>query len=180
MQFGKRVLPHLRLDGNWKSRIVSALRREQDPCIDDSKVERLQRALDNLRKQHLWGDLSDEKYLHDRQGLERQLKALASSTASIHIPNLKRAAQLLEDLSSLWDHPGVTNHQREALIRETFVRILIGGRELMAIEPKPLYAPLFATLVTSSKVGYHRPDSSRPDQPSETLQLLLMELPQVE
>jgi hypothetical protein len=95
--------------------------------------------------------------------LERDLKVLTRSQVPVQLPNPERAAQLLGDLPALWVHPGVTDVQREALIQETFASILIDGKELMTIEPKPNYAPLFATLASAPKVGYRRLDSARPD-----------------
>ena len=95
--------------------------------------------------------------------LERELKGLTRSQLPVQLPNLERAAQLLGDLPSLWCHPGVTDVQRESLIQEAFLSILINGNEIMSIEPKPNYAPLFATLANAPKVGYRRLDSARPD-----------------
>ena len=75
--------------------------------------ERLQRALENLRKQHKWGDISDEEY----------------------------------------------RTERESLVRQVFQRITIDGKDFVDIEPKPEYAPLFATMMTGQKVGYQEFDS---------------------
>jgi hypothetical protein len=162
-QFNSRVLTYLQLGARWKTRIVGALRRDQGKTEDAARVQRIQRALENLRKQHRWGDISDAEYHKEKESMQRELKALGRSQAPVQLPNLERAAQLLGDLPALWVHPGVTELQREALIQETFVSILISGKELMTIEPKPNYAPLFATLASAPKVGYRRLDSARPD-----------------
>jgi hypothetical protein len=50
-----------------------------------------------------------------------------------------------------------------------FQRITIDGKDFVDIEPKPEYAPLFATMVTGQKVGYRETDSS----PSPDTLLLL-------
>ena len=44
--------------------------------VDDWTAERarVERALENLRKQHLSGDLTDDEYRAERQSLQRQLK----------------------------------------------------------------------------------------------------------
>ena len=81
--------------------------------------------------------------------------AKAGSPASdAAAPNLERAAQLLEDLTALWLHPGVTHKQRESLVREVFRRITIDGKEFVSIEPQAAYVPLFATMVADQKLGY--------------------------
>lgn len=70
------------------------------------------------------------------------------ASASVRLPNLERGAQLLADLPALWSHPGVTDEQREALVREMFEQVRLRGSDLVAIEPKPEYQPLFAYIVT--------------------------------
>lgn len=162
-QFGDRVLPYLRPGEDWRPRITAALARGRTSALDGGKVQRLKQALENLRKQHLWGHLPDEDYLRERLTLERELKALEGPSQVVHLPNLERAAQLLSDLPALWTHPGVTDQQREALVKETFNRITIEGDTLVSIEPRPSYVPLFATLVTGEGVGYRKVNSARPD-----------------
>ena len=131
--------------------------------------ERLQRALENLRKQHKWGDISDEEYRSERNVLVRQLKLLDDAVKPRQLPNLERAAEFLQNLPGLWLHPGVTHEDREALVKQVFQRITIDGKDFVDIEPKPEYAPLFATMVTGQKVGYRETDSS----PSPDTLLLL-------
>jgi hypothetical protein len=46
--------------------------------------------LENLRKQHLWGDISDDEYRRDRTALERQLKAISPPPEPVNLPNLDR------------------------------------------------------------------------------------------
>ena len=60
------------------------------------------------------------------------------------IPNLDRAAELLQDLPALWEHPGVTQEQRRDLAREVFDEVRIREGKLVAVKPRPDYAPLFA------------------------------------
>ena len=124
----------------------------------------MQRALEQLRKQNLWGDLSDQDYLKEREGLRRQLQALKSTVPSVQIPNIDRAAELLNNLPALWKHPGVEDSQRQQLLLETFEEIRLRGKELVAIRPKPQYAPHFAYLTlwqrgcpTTGKVHSPRP-----------------------
>ena len=106
------------------------------------------------------GDISDDEYRRERGIIMRQLKVHTSTTVMhTHLPNLERAANFLEDLPALWQHPGVTHEEREALVRQVFLRITIAGKEFVDIEPKPEYAPLFATMVTTQKVGYQESDS---------------------
>ncbi len=129
-QFQEGVLPHIALDQEWEAAVVRALRQETEiPDFDGDKI-RLKRALANLRKQHLWGDITDEEYREERRPVDRQLDALAKATLPIHLPNLKRAAEFLADFPALWTHPGITDHQREEFIQRVFDQVRLRGREL--------------------------------------------------
>ena len=55
---------------------------------------------------------------------------------------------------------GEMDGEREALVKQVFQRITIDGKDFVDIEPKPEYAPLFATMVTGQKVGYRETDSA--------------------
>ena len=54
----------------------------------------------------------------------------------------------------------MTHEEQEALVNQVFQRITIDGKDFVDIEPKPEYAPLFATMVTGQKVGYRETDSA--------------------
>jgi hypothetical protein len=130
------------------------------------QAERLRKALENLRKQHLWGDISDIDYKRERAELERQLKAVTPDATPIELPNLERAAKLLNELPALWQHPGVDNKQRESVIQEVFTKINMDGGSQVSIEPKPDYAPLFADIVLQNSLGYRDLKSTPPIAPN--------------
>ena len=168
-EFAERVLAYVKLDKGWKTRVAAALRDNggtNENKANQNQSERLSKVMENLRKQHLWGDISDIDYKRDRAELERQLKILALDTTPIEMPNMERAAQLLNEMPALWQHPGVTNKQREALVQEVFNKICIDGDSLVSVEPKPEYSPLFAEMMTHHLDGYRESDS--PPPPPET------------
>ncbi len=98
----------------------------------------------NLRKQHLWGVITDEEFRREYVSLERQKKPLEAARAPVITPNLDKSAHLLSDLPMLWQHPGVTAEQRRDLAREVFEEIRLREGKLAAVKPRPNYAPLFA------------------------------------
>ena len=65
-QMAQRVMPYMTLDSTWKSRILAVLGAEEPEKQDQGQRDRLERALENLRKQHKWGDLSDVEYRRER------------------------------------------------------------------------------------------------------------------
>ena len=78
---------------------------EPDHSLD---VRRIDSAVTNLRKQHLWDVISDDDFKAEYQALQRQRRALEPKLSQRSTPNLDRAAELLRDLPALWEHPGVT------------------------------------------------------------------------
>jgi len=60
------------------------------------------------------------------------------------MPNLDRASRLLQDLPALWNHPGVTAALQRGLAREVFQEVRLREGRLVAVRPRPRYAPLFA------------------------------------
>ncbi len=147
-QFQEGVLPYITLNQQWQENILNYLRHGTEVSSHEQEKVRLERALLNLRKQHLWGDITDAEYRQDKNELERQLNAIAPAIKHAQLPNLERAAYLLTELPALWEHPGVSDKQRETLIREMFQEVRIRGHHLVAIKPKPEYQPLFAYIVT--------------------------------
>jgi hypothetical protein len=148
--------------------ILAAMRQKEKPPVDEPWIQKIERALENLRKQHMWGDLTDDEYRQERIALERQIKLVSPPPQPRHLPNLERAAELLKSLPALWSHSGVKDEQRESLVREVFVQITIDGDKLVSVEPKVNYAPLFATLAKA--YGYC--ESKSPSSPRLVEQLV--------
>lgn len=145
-QFASGVLAFLNIGEDFQDKVIQAVARQQGRPSAEDQVQRLERALGQIRKQNQWGDLSDEDYLKERDSLRRQLQALKSGSQPIQTPNLKRAAELLNELPALWQHPGVQDSQRQALLQEVFDEVQINGRDIVAVRPKPQYLPHFAYL----------------------------------
>ena len=117
----------------------------EDPEPDHrSEVKALEAALCNLRKQHLWGAVDDDRFKAEFRTLERQRRALEPRDFPDSTPNLDRAAALLQDLPALWQHPGVTQEQRRELAREVFEEVRLREGRLVGVQPRKQYAPLFA------------------------------------
>jgi len=68
-----------------------------------------------------------------------QTGALTYRISAVMLP----VGSLLRDIPALWEHPGVTPEQRRDLAREVFEEIRIRDGNLVAVKPRPQYAPLF-------------------------------------
>ena len=134
----------------------------------------MERALVSLRKQHLWGHLTDEEYRAERLSLQRQLKAFTPPPAPFRLPNLERAATLLNDLPAMWVHPATNDRQRESLVQEL---LDVSGTSLVGVEPRPVYQPLFGYIMAGR--GRNRPlGSTSRNFPAPTCGVLLRDFPQ--
>ena len=114
---------------------------EPDTGLD---IRRIDAAIANLRKQHVWDVISDQEFKAEYQVLQRQRRALEPKPTAASTPNLDRAAELLQNLPALWKHPGVTQDQRRELALGVFDEIRIRDGKLVAVKPQPEYLPLFA------------------------------------
>jgi len=73
--------------------------RTKTPRPDHSlDVKRIEAALANLRKQHLWGAIDDGTFKAEHRVLQRQVKSIQPSSPQLMMPNLDRASRLLQDL----------------------------------------------------------------------------------
>ncbi len=123
---------------------MRALAKDGPQPAHGLEIGRIDGALANLRKQHLWGAVTDDEFQTEYQSLKRQRSALEPRPSSPGIPDLERAAELLRDLPELWQHAGVPPEQCRDLVREVFEEIRLRKGELSAVQPRPQYAPLFA------------------------------------
>ena len=139
-EFAERVLPYLTLDDGWRTAVLQALSQEGPKPDRNIELKRVESALANLRKQHLWGAIPDEEFKREFQALEGQRKTLASNPTRDVTPNLERAAEQLRNLPALWHHPGVALEQRRDLAREVFEELRLKEGELVAVRPRPDYA----------------------------------------
>lgn len=143
-EFSERVLSHIRLDYGWESAISNAVANE-GPVPDHSlEIRRIEEAKVNLRKQHKWGAITDADFKSEFQELTEQLGTLVRPVSASPTPDLEKAAKLLTDMPSLWQHPGVTADERRELARTVFQEIRLSEGQLVSIRPRPEYAPLFA------------------------------------
>ncbi len=137
----------------------------------------MERALVSLRKQHLWGHLTDEEYRAERQSLRRQLKAFTPPPAPVRLPNLERAATLLNDLRAMWVHPATNDRQRESLVQELLERATVSGTSLVGVEPRPVYQSLFGYIMAGR--GRNRPlGSTSRNFPTPMCGVLVRDFPQ--
>ena len=149
----EKVLAYIELDDGWRNAIRRALMNEESEHDHSVEIKRIDAALANLRKQHLWSLISDDDLRMEHEALNRQKRALESQRVPVAMPNLDHAAELLKDLPALWQHPGVKPEQQREMAREVFEEVRLRDGEMVAVKPRPQYAPLFAYSFMTSAVA---------------------------
>ncbi len=152
-EFAERVIGCIKLDEGWHSAVLRAMSKEGPEPDNTQEIKRIDVALANLRKQHLWGVIGDAEFKAEHQALELQKRGLEPKSSMRSTPDLDRAAELLRDLPALWEHPGVTPEQRRDLTREVFDEVRLREGKLVAVKPRAEYVPLFAYSVWKETGG---------------------------
>ena len=83
----------------------------------------------------------------------------SSSSLFVAIPTIWINTRRLCLMNMFLHNIGEMDGEREALVKQVFQRITIDGKDFVDIEPKPEYAPLFATMLPAQKVGYQELES---------------------
>jgi DNA invertase Pin-like site-specific DNA recombinase len=146
-QFSERVLPYMVIDQDTKENVKQLLKQESNPTSNHGERQKIERALNNLRKQHLWGDITDEEYKRDKQDLNRQLSTAIGVGQLDCEYDFDRIDLTLSNLRTIWNHPGVNDEQRESLVKEIFREIRLRGSVMVSVEPKPEYKPIFVNAI---------------------------------
>jgi hypothetical protein len=108
------------------------------PDLTDAQRRRLRTRLENLRKQHEWGDLSDAEYRASRDEVERQL---------ILLPDLSKIVDFdarRDVLVSMAENvERATPSQRRELVELRLERVEIAGRAVDDVAWTPAAAAFF-------------------------------------
>lgn len=121
----------------------------------ESKRRRLERALESLRKQHQWGDLTDDAYRDERRAIEADLARLPATTTDTLVAFDQARVRLL----SMPDAIAAASLERRAEI----VRLLVARVEctktegISGLEWTPPAAPYFRGVLSERAVWDSNP-----------------------
>ena len=116
-----------------------------------------ERALESLRKQHQWGDLTDDAYRDERRAIEADLARLPATTTDTLVAFDEARVRLL----SMPDAIAAASPERRAEI----VRLLVGRVEctkaqgMSGLEWTPPAAPFFRRVLSERAVWADGPRS---------------------
>jgi site-specific DNA recombinase len=120
-----------RLAGTATSETTATIRRRA------ALEERLRR----LRDLYELGDLDRRDYLTRREAIQNELAELAPQP----LPDLAEAKQWLDDFSIFWHQEEQDLEAKRQLLQLVFERIWLDQGRVVAVRPKPAFAPFFKT-----------------------------------
>lgn len=134
-------LRQLTLPPDWRERVLAMVQEQVRRPIHEIRLERerIEGQLERLKRLFILGDIGEAEYRLERDRLKAQLDALDPP----RMPDLARAAELLGDFGRIWD--AATPEERRQIVRTLLAKVYLDADRgpVVAIEPKPEYAPLF-------------------------------------
>lgn len=138
-------LRRLSLPQDWQEQVLEMVQQkvgaQQDVAREKSRIEG---QLERLKRLFILGDVLETEYRAERDRLRIQLAALTPPA----MPDLERAAELLQDFGGIWD--AATLQERRQIVHTLLKAVYLDAERgpVVAIEPCAEFASLFAMLAT--------------------------------
>jgi hypothetical protein len=137
----------MRVPDDWHSeylRLVATPAAAPDAGNQRERAK-LERALVKLQDLYKWKDMTREEYLREKDDLLRRLASLADTCDKpVVLADVRRAAELLQNVGQLWHHPGIDPRHRDEFIDEVFEEILFDNEGIRRVTPRAEYRELVA------------------------------------
>ena len=124
----------MRLPPESLGEVVAELRRRQTVPHERGDADKLQREVERWRRLFVLGEIDEERYRRETRPLKQRLAELERPK---EVLDVERALNYLRDMGALWAES--PRHLHREFVREIFQRIIVKGREIAAITPKPSY-----------------------------------------
>ena len=89
--------------------------------------------MERIRNLYKWGDINREEYLKEKEGIQKELKALAPAESQAE--NLNKLEEFLANIAQAWEE--ATGELRNKLARSLFQEIWIKDEQVVAVKPQP-------------------------------------------
>ncbi len=128
------------LPQNWQDQVLEMIQQRAGTQQDVVRERaRMKSQLERLKRLFVLGDLSESAYRVERDRLRAQLAVLTPPV----MPNLEKAAELLQDFGEIWD--AATPKECRQIIHTLLKTVYLDAKRgpVVAIEPRPEFADLF-------------------------------------
>ena len=129
-----RYLESFHIPGDYQEKILEAHKKLLG-AYDDSTKKRahLEARLERIKKLFAWGDITEKKYMAEKEEILVNLNRL--SIPKIDGTILERLATFLNSVAAAWK--GASHEQRNAIARQLFTEIWIKDKQVVAVKPRP-------------------------------------------
>jgi len=155
-------LSHVKLPDDWRAHVLARLGESVERVDRVQQMRaRLHSQLERYKRLFVLGDLSEHEYLAERQRIQNELATLTSTQPDI--PDLERAALLLENFGELWQR--ATDSEKWKLVDALIEQAWRKDYRIIAIEPRPAMYLLLSTIQTDSTetIRVLEPGSGKPE-----------------
>jgi DNA invertase Pin-like site-specific DNA recombinase len=140
----------LHLPDDWRDQILQLVQNEYGNIRDlERERQRLETQLKRLGQLFVLDEIGEKEFLQQREQLRTQLSMLKPP----ELPNLERAAALLQNLGQLWQAAEPAERKQIAHTLLKAVYIDAHGNPILAIEPRNEFATLVGLCQDTVSVG---------------------------
>jgi DNA invertase Pin-like site-specific DNA recombinase len=139
----REFLSKLEIPEDWRAQVIAKVEAEFGSPQDVQREEqRIKQQIDKLMTVFQVTDMSEREFKHRYQQLQLQLQTLEPPD----LPDMERAAKILQDVGTLWD---TATLQEKRELAHTLLNKLYLDKEdgpIMAVGPRPEFETLFEIL----------------------------------
>jgi hypothetical protein len=147
------IFRQLRLPPDWQAQLQALVEDEDDRQTLDNRRARLIAERQRLKRMKIKGEFEEDPQLYTREQ-RRIRRELAELPAPGDFATLERAANLLSELTAVWDEARLI--ERRDLLRLALkeVKVDVPQARLVTLEPHPIFVPLFRQVPLLREVDF--------------------------
>ena len=147
------IFRQVRLPPDWQAQIRALVEDEEDREILENRHARLVAERRRLKRMKIKGEFEDDPEIYAREQ-RRIRRELAELPAPGDFVTLERAAQLLTELTAVWDEAALI--ERRDLLRMALkeVKVDVPQARVVTLEPYPIFVPLFRQLSLLREIDF--------------------------
>lgn len=149
------IVSQLVLPADWRETVLEMVNNGNQREQAERERIRLQEKLRRLRAAWLEVDLDEATYRRERAAVQERLSQLIPAAPA----DVENAALFLDSLASVWQEATIAERRELLHTLLVAVRIDVLGGALVAIQPRPSFAPLFRQIANLTEAdGWFQPE----------------------
>ena len=130
----ERYLESFHIPADYQEKLLEMHKKLLGAYSDiEKKRARLEARLERIKKLFAWGDITEKKYMAEKEEILVNLHKL--NVPVIDSTVLQKLATFLNSVASAWKD--ASHEQRNAIARQLFTEIWIKDKQVVAVKPRP-------------------------------------------